>query len=510
MKKIVTIAPITSTLRLLAILLICLVSVEAANNDSPIVVLIPGDAASMLEAQFDKPTTPHVYCAKSTHGQWQTVWTPPRSQFVPGRIDCWTDTLTLRVVANRNETNTTNTTNTRNPMTTYSIENGPGINIRAVQGEAGLQLKDGNQVDNVYAALLDFLKHELGATVHVATYDFRWSPAGNPQFVQELRYMIETAYRNQFQHQDNDFKHSSSSPTKVTLLSHSLGALWVHYLLTSGAVSSAWKAQYLHAWIPISPAYGGAVLDLQQLVSGFDAGISWLSPRDFIRQQRSFESNVWLLPAPQLYGNEPLVTLYKKKKKPTVTTTSSATTSSTVSTRKMKQEKRTKSLLRHRRRQPNVPYDSLSYEIDTIYSALNYSQLFIDSGYDLYPVYDQRISHLTRWNATDDDFDTDPKTPLFQLQDPQVPVWPIYGGNQSTVAGYQYYGSLNSSTPELIYTTEGDGTVPQRSLTAGNGWSQAQRSCQIMGAGHNAILSHPDAFRRVQTVLSSSSSITLA
>ena len=202
----------------------CLLSSTAAASaaESPL-LLIPGFAASVFEVQYNTTMTPpHVWCSKSSHGHWERVWGPSAVELVPKIKDCWWYKIKVYY-----ETNTTD-----QQAVTAAAHNAPGVQWRVKEGVEGLQV-EGTQ-SNVYRQLFRAFPNTA-----VLTYDFRLSPTGNPTILQQIQTMIEATYWN-------------SHATPVTLISHSMGALLVHTFLTQTA-TTPWKAQYLHAWIPLAP-----------------------------------------------------------------------------------------------------------------------------------------------------------------------------------------------------------------------------------------------------------------
>jgi Lecithin:cholesterol acyltransferase len=228
-------------------------------------ILIPGDGASALEIQYRDMSLPHWWCAKSSKNigdEWERLWIPNLSELLPKSIDCWSTKMKLHY----NETHVTNA---------------PGVlGIRAIPGTKGLE----TFVDkpSKYQALVKGIPD-----MKVATYDFRLSPRGNPEFMQQLKEMVEQS--------------SGISTVKVHLISHSLGGLLVHHFLTSH-VTDSWKRQFIESWIPMAPAYGGTKYTLKQLISGDAVNIPWLNGKDVKEQQRSYETSVWLLPNPRFYS----------------------------------------------------------------------------------------------------------------------------------------------------------------------------------------------------------------
>ena len=175
-------------------------------------------------------------------------------------MDCWSDNIKLIYNA-----------------TSDTVSNQEGVKIRVVSGLAGFDLTEvASSSSNVYGDLISGLV-EAGLTKDKTLigypYDFRRAPPGNPSLIPDLKATIENA--------------SALTGQKVTLVSHSLGCLVSLYLLNS--VTQDWKDSYIHAWVPVSPAYGGALTDLIQFTSGSNEGIPWLSGRDVRDEQRSCE-----------------------------------------------------------------------------------------------------------------------------------------------------------------------------------------------------------------------------
>lgn len=80
----------------------------------------------------------------------------------------------------------------------------------------------------------------------------------------------------------------SHENTPVTIVSHSMGGLWSLHVFNT--MSQEWKDKYIKKWIPISPAYGGSVDEMNIMV-------------DKTKSDRSYESNYWLLPNKKLWNN---------------------------------------------------------------------------------------------------------------------------------------------------------------------------------------------------------------
>jgi uncharacterized membrane protein YgcG len=364
------------------------------------------------------------------------------------------------------------------------------VTVKAVEGLAGLELDQEahsgavRNASNVYAPLIDALVEQQGSgdaardvTVRGSPYDFRRvTPTA------QFQAAVEAAFA------------AGNGTKKVTLLSHSLGCLQALYFLSQ--MSAEWKAAHVSAWVPLSPAYGGAVVDALQFVSGYNEGIPWLSGLDVRDEQRSYESNVWLLPSPALWSpDEPIFTTATRN-----------------------------------------------------YSAHDYEALFEDTGFvPDGPALLRRVANLT-------------VAPVagrsgggggggggggsgggsggggggggggdYALVDPGVPVFPCYGLGVPTPVRYDYSdGPATAATTGAEEASEatvpwydsdpahvemsdaGDGTVPQRSLAAGDGWAQAAAPFVLQGGSHSGILSDPALIARVLEIVANATTTTAA
>ena len=242
----------------------------AAASSRPL-VLLPGFGASVLESQYNLTETPHIWCSKSSHGQWERLWGPPAADLVPHVVECWWHKFRIHYT-------------THNHTTT--AHDAPGVQLRVHPGASGLEVEPHEPSTNVYRQFLERFPQTT-----VLTYDFRFTPAGRALLLTQWQRTIESIYM-------------AHGP--VTIVSHSYGALWMHYFLTRH-VNATWKDRHLHAWIPLSPAYGGAVSALQSIVSGDTDSPLWRRDVTLKYAMRSLESILWLLPLPALWGDQVLV-----------------------------------------------------------------------------------------------------------------------------------------------------------------------------------------------------------
>ena len=86
----------------------------------------------------------------------------------------------------------------------------------------------------------------------------------------------------------------NSSGEKVTVVIHSMGGIVSLYFLNE-VVTQQWKDMYINAWVPLSGAWSGSNAILRTII--FDRLLF-----------RTFESTVWVLPKPSIWGNTTLLT----------------------------------------------------------------------------------------------------------------------------------------------------------------------------------------------------------
>lgn len=154
------------------------------------------------------------------------------------------------------------------------------------------------------ASLVDSLErlgYRDGDNLFGAPYDFRYGLAapGHPsqvgsKFLNDLKSLIEEAS-------------NSNGGKPVILVSHSLGGLFVFQLLNRSP--SSWRNKFIKHFIALSAPWGGAVDELLTFASGNTLGVPLVDPLIVRGEQRSSESNLWLLPNPKIFDpQKPLVT----------------------------------------------------------------------------------------------------------------------------------------------------------------------------------------------------------
>jgi len=240
------------------------------------VVLVPGDASNRLYARLDKPRVVRPWCAR-TSSTWLRLWLRLASLLNPLELPCWCDNMQLRLNA-----------------TTRALRNAPGVRTRVFDfgGTSSMELLDPSlpaRATAVWAPMVASLVHaglERNVSLRGAPYDFRLSPRTDTAYFDALARLI-------------DATSDAHGGQPVVLVSHSLGCLQVHAFLR--ARSAEWRARRVRTWVAIAGPYGGTTSLLRLHASGDAQGlpVSSLALRE---QQRSYESNAWMLPQPALWA----------------------------------------------------------------------------------------------------------------------------------------------------------------------------------------------------------------
>lgn len=146
---------------------------------------------------------------------------------------------------------------------------------------------------------LEEIGYVNGETLFGAPYDFRYGLAaeGHPsnvgsKFLQDLKDLIEKAS-------------TSKGGKPVIILSHSLGGLFVLQLLNRSPPS--WRQKFIKHFVALSAPWGGTVQEMLTFASGYTLGVPLVDPLQVREEQRSSESNLWLMPNAKIFGQKQLV-----------------------------------------------------------------------------------------------------------------------------------------------------------------------------------------------------------
>ena len=149
-------------------------------------------------------------------------------------------------------------------------------------------------------------------TVRAAPYDWRLSASTcilielmlYPFILLHVDQLLEQGYYSKLQSLVEEMY--SIGNGGVTIVVHSMGGPVSLYFLTN-VVSQEWKDQYIHAYIPLSPAYAGAFGNLDVILYGNKLIMNVANGEDSTATTRSFASTVWLLGSPSIWGNTPIL-----------------------------------------------------------------------------------------------------------------------------------------------------------------------------------------------------------
>ncbi|KAJ4969266.1 hypothetical protein NE237_015967 [Protea cynaroides] len=264
------------------------------------IILVPGSGGNQLEARLTEAYKPSSLVCNSWFpipkggGGWFRLWFDPSVLIAPF-TKCFADRMTLYYDLHKDD-----------------YFNCPGVQTRVPHfgSTRSLLYLDPKlkHITSYMADLVDSLEQEgykEGETLFGAPYDFRYglAAAGHPsstgsKFLEDLKGLIEMASK-------------SNGGSPVIILSHSLGGLFVLQLLNRNPLS--WRHKYIKHFISLSAPWGGTIQEMLTFASGYSLGVPLVDPRLVREEQRSSESNLWLLPSPKLFHpNRSLVITEKR------------------------------------------------------------------------------------------------------------------------------------------------------------------------------------------------------
>lgn len=242
---------------------------------------MPGDGGSQLLAKGDKPQVVHFFCQKQF--DWSQLWLSVTS-LLPGAIDCWCDNIRLVFDA-----------------VTGTYTNSPGIQVQ-VPGfgntttieylDESLQITATQYMHPLVQHLVDTLHLQRGQNIHGAPYDFRLAPRSQTNWIQSLKTLIETTY-------------TQNNNQAIVLLGHSMGCRYTLEFLHQQ--TDAWKQQYIHAYVPVSGVWAGTAKIYSLQSSGDAQGVPGVTGITIRGEQRTYESNAYLMPSPNVWLDDPII-----------------------------------------------------------------------------------------------------------------------------------------------------------------------------------------------------------
>ncbi|KAI1293510.1 Phospholipase A2 group XV [Halotydeus destructor] len=232
------------------------------------VILIPGVKRSRLEAQVNGKQ------------EWDTIYLikPPVSKSFEEHF---------KLIYNPNSRHT------RNPE---------GVKIRPFKfgDTVGVEYTDEAKqfvsMEPVVRALAA-QNYSINENLRGAPYDFRKCYYDNLDFPVDFKRLIEeTFYMN------------GNKP--VYLVSKSMGGLYTLYFLSRQ--SQAWKDKYIKGFVPIAAPWAGSSFILTGIAQGDNFDLHSVKAEDFRELVRTFSSTFGMLPSPETFTKESLVSLSGK------------------------------------------------------------------------------------------------------------------------------------------------------------------------------------------------------
>ncbi|KAL5706696.1 lysophospholipase [Ranunculus cassubicifolius] len=262
-----------------------------SHSDLHPLILVPGAGGNQLQGRLTEAYRPPSLICKLQYrrNHWFRLWFDPTVLIAPF-TKCFADRMTLHYDPEKDD---------------YC--NTPGVETRVPHFGSTQSLLYLNpeikHITEYMATLVESLEQQGymdGKNLFGAPYDFRYGLAseGHPsyvgsQYLQNLKDLIEKAS-------------ASNEGKPVIVLSHSLGGLFVLQLLNRNSVS--WCRKFIKHVIALSAPWAGTVQEMLTFASGYSLGVPLVDPLFVRDEQRSSESNLWLLPSPKLFGSiRPLV-----------------------------------------------------------------------------------------------------------------------------------------------------------------------------------------------------------
>ncbi|KAJ3672804.1 hypothetical protein LUZ60_006178 [Juncus effusus] len=299
-----------STLISLLILMACLSSLSTCmsmktnsaititnqNSDLHPIIIIPGSGGNQLEARLTSDYKPSgLFCRLQKGSGWFRLWFDP-TVLVSTFTKCFAERMMLYYKSDIDD-----------------YRNAPGVETQvpdfgSVKSMLYLNphLKQITDYMGSLVSSLEKLGYKDNANLFGAPYDFRYGLAaeGHPskvgtQYLQDLKYLIESSS-------------ASNNGKPVILLSHSLGGLFAMQLLNRN--SKSWRQKFVKHLVTLSTPWAGTVQQMITFASGNTLGVPLVNPLLVRAEQRSSESNLWLLPNPNSYGSRPLLISTKNNK----------------------------------------------------------------------------------------------------------------------------------------------------------------------------------------------------
>ncbi|CAN8304108.1 unnamed protein product [Cochlearia groenlandica] len=270
---------------------------QATSNVHPL-ILVPGNGGNQLEARLGqdyKPTS--LWCSswlnpvRKKSGGWFRLWFDISVLLSPF-TKCFNERMMLYYDADLDD-----------------YQNAPGVLTRVPHFGSTKsllcldpRLRDATSyMEPLVKALEKSCGYVNDQTILGAPYDFRYglSGSGHPsrvatQYLEDLKDLVEKTS-------------GENKGKKVILLSHSLGGLFVLHFLNRTTLS--WRRKYIKHFVALATPWGGTIGQMETFASGNTLGVPFVNPLLVRPEQRSSESNQWLLPSQRVFHDrtKPLV-----------------------------------------------------------------------------------------------------------------------------------------------------------------------------------------------------------
>ncbi|KAF7052498.1 hypothetical protein CFC21_060587 [Triticum aestivum] len=257
------------------------------------VILIPGSGGNQLEARLTDDYRPssltcRVWPLVRGRGGWFRMWFEP-SVVVAPLTRCFAERMMLYYDRDADD-----------------YRNAPGVHTRVYDFGSTSTLRYLDPTLKVLTGYMDVLAstlekagYEEGRDLFGAPYDFRYGLAapGHPSqvgsaYLERLKLLVESAC-------------AANDGRPAILMAHSLGGLYALQFLARAP--PAWRAAHVKRLVTLSAPWGGSVQEMLTFASGNTLGVPFVDPSLIRDEQRSSESNLWLLPTPKVFGNTTLV-----------------------------------------------------------------------------------------------------------------------------------------------------------------------------------------------------------
>ncbi|KAJ1293762.1 hypothetical protein BS78_01G094000 [Paspalum vaginatum] len=258
------------------------------------VILIPGTGGNQLEARLTEDYKPsslacRVWPLVRGRGGWFRLWFDPSVLLAP-LTRCFAERFKLFYDADADD-----------------YRNAPGVETRVTDfgSTSTLRYLDPNlklltgYMNTLASTLEAAAGYEEGQDLFGAPYDFRYGLAGpghpsrvGSAYLDRLRLLVESAC-------------AANGGRPAVLVAHSLGGLFALQLLARSP--APWRAAHVARLLTLSAPWGGSVQEMLTFASGNTLGVPFVDATLVRDEQRTSESNLWLLPAPRVFGNTTLV-----------------------------------------------------------------------------------------------------------------------------------------------------------------------------------------------------------